>query len=278
MIPKNNFTNPIHSIGSSVFSIVIGLFAGFIILLLSNASQALNGILSILTSGFSSMNNLGQVLFFASPIIMTGLSVAFSAKTGLFNIGAAGQFIIGAYAAVLVGVKCDFLPGYLHLTAALFSAFIAGALWGMIPGLLKAFFNVHEVISCIMTNYIGIYLVNFLVTATVFDSSRNQSLQVTDSAVLPKMGMDKVFKDGFLVSSVNSGIIIAVVFAVIAYVIIKKTVFGYELRTCGLNREAARFAGINEKRCIISSFVISGALAGLAALFFIYPGREKEFL
>ncbi|MCL2765400.1 MAG: ABC transporter permease [Treponema sp.] len=259
-----------HDVISSGAAIFVGLLAGFIILLISNASQAVYAFETILISGFSTMNDLGQVLYFATPIILTGLSVGFAARTGLFNIGAAGQFIVGAYAAVLVGIRCDFIPGHLLWITALLAALIAGALWGAIPGIFKALFNVNEVIACIMTNYIGMYLVNYLVTQTVYDSMKNQSMRVMDNANLPKMGMDKIFRDGFIVSSVNSGIIIAVVIAILIYVILEKTYFGYELKACGFNRDAARYAGINEKRSIILSMTIAGSLAGLGgALLFL---------
>jgi len=260
---------------SSVTAVAVGLFAGLLIMIASNASQALYGFAAILTGGFSSMNEIGQVLYFATPVIMTGLSVGFSARTGLFNIGASGQFIAGAYAAVLVGVKCYFFPGHLHWIAAIIAALAAGALWGAIPGICKALFNVHEVISCIMTNYIGTYLVNFLITQTIYDPIRNQSLRVMETANLPKMGMDRIFRDGFIVSSVNSGIIIAIIFAVMIYIILEKTVFGYELKACGFNREAARYAGINEKRSIILSMTIAGALSGLGGALLFLAGSGK---
>jgi simple sugar transport system permease protein len=260
---------------SSATAILVGLLVGLIILLISNASQALNGFLAILTGGFSSMKDLGQVLYFATPIIMTGLSVGFSSKTGLFNIGAAGQFIVGAYAAVLVGVKCGFLPGHLHWIMCILAALAAGALWGAIPGLFKAFFNVNEVIACIMTNYVGTYLVNFLITKTILDSRYNQTMRIADNANLPRMGMDKIFREGYNASSVNSGIFIAVIFAVIIYIILEKTSFGYELKACGFNREAARYAGINEKRSIILSMVIAGAMAGLGGALMYIAGSGK---
>ena len=260
---------------SSITAILVGLLAGLVILLLSNASQAFPGFWLILSSGFSSMRNFGQVLYFATPIIMTGLSVGFSAKTGLFNIGAAGQFIVGGYAAVFIGVKCGFIPWHLHWAAALFAALLAGALWGAIPGLFKALFNVNEVIACIMTNYIGVYLVNFLVTRTIFDSLRNQSMRVASTAVLPKVGMDKIFRDGFIVSSANSGFFIAVLFAVLIYFILEKTSFGYELKACGFNRDAARYAGINEKRSIILSMTIAGAMSGLGGALLYLAGAGR---
>jgi len=260
---------------SSVTAIFVGLLAGLIILIASNAGQALAGFGIILTGGFSSMREFGQVLYFATPVIMTGLSVGFSSKTGLFNIGASGQFIVGAYAAVLVGAKCDFLPGHLHWTAALLAAMLAGALWGAIPGFFKALFNVNEVISCIMMNYTGTYLVNFLITKTIFDSLRNQSMRVASSANIPKMGMDRLFRDGFDISSANSGIFIAIFFAVLTYIILEKTSFGYELKACGFNRDAARYAGINEKRSIILSMTIAGAMAGIGGALLYLAGSGK---
>ncbi|MDR0495319.1 MAG: ABC transporter permease [Treponema sp.] len=273
---KELMTVSLVNVLSSVAAIIVGLLVGLLILLISNASQALGGFGAILSSGFSSRREFGQVLYFATPIIMTGLSVGFSARTGLFNIGASGQFIVGAYAAVLVGVKCGgFLPGHLHWIAALVAAIFAGALWGAIPGLFKAFFNVNEVIACIMTNYVGTYLVNFLITRTMFDSLKNQSMRVANTANLPKMGMDQVFRDGYNVSSANSGIILAIIFAVLIYVILERTSFGYELKACGYNRESAHYAGINEKRSIILSMVIAGAMAGMGGALLYLAGSGK---
>lgn len=141
---------------SSILAIVCGLLFGLIILLISNPSQAFGGFMMIIQGGFTDgMQGFGQVLYMATPLIMTGLSVGFAFKTGLFNIGASGQFTAGAFAAVYVGVKFTFLPPGVHCLAALLAAILAGALWGMVPGLLKAFFNVNEVISSIMMNYIG---------------------------------------------------------------------------------------------------------------------------
>jgi simple sugar transport system permease protein len=260
---------------SSVVAILVGLLVGLIILFLSNASQALSGFGAILGGGFANMRDMGQVLYFATPIIMTGLSVGFSSRTGLFNIGASGQFIVGAYTAVLIGVKCPFLPGHLHWITALLGAMAMGALWGSVPGFLKARFNVNEVISCIMMNYIGMYAVNFLITKTIFDSLKNQSMRVAESANLPKMGLDLVFRQGNNISSANSGILIAIFFAVVIYIILEKTTFGYELKACGFSRESARYAGISESRSIVASMVIAGAMAGLGGALLYLAGSGK---
>ena len=274
-IKKGLLTDSTVDVLSSITAIVVGLLVGFVVLLLTNASQALGGFSLIIGGGFSSMRNIGQVLYFATPVIMTGLSVGFSSRTGLFNIGAAGQFIIGAFAAVYVGVKCSFIPGHLLWVTALLAAIIAGAVWGAIPGIFKAFFNVNEVIACIMMNYIGMYLVNFLVGHTIFDSLRNQSMRVAEHANLPKMGLDKLFREANNLSSANSGIFIAILFAILIYIVLEKTSFGYELKACGYNRDAAHYAGINEKRSIVYSMVIAGALAGLGGALLYLAGSGK---
>lgn len=253
---------------SSIFSILVGLLFGFIILLVSNPGQAVDGFGIILKGGFSTgAKGMGQVLYFATPLILTGLSVGFAFKTGLFNIGAAGQFIMGAFAAVYIGVKWTFLPAPWHWIAALTGAALIGGLWALIPGLLKAYLNVHEVISTIMMNYIGMYTANYLVKLTIFDSKKNLSMNTGESAVLPKGGLDYIFfnplgsvKD---LSTVNCGIWIAIVIAIIMYIILNKTTFGYELKACGFNAHSSRYAGINDKRNIMLSMVIAGMLAGL---------------
>ena len=257
---------------SSILAIICGLLFGFIILLASNPSQAVNGFMMIIKGGFTDgMKGVGDVLYYATPIIMTGLSVGFAFKTGLFNIGASGQFTAGAFAAVYVGIKWTFLPASIHWLVALLAAILVGALVGSIPGILKAFFNVNEVISAIMMNYIGMYIVNLLVRNYIYDPLKNQSVAVAQSAILPKAGLDKIFVG----ASLNIGIFIAVLCVILIYVILNKTTFGYELKACGLNPHASKYAGINEKRNIVLSMVISGALAGLGGALLYLAGSGK---
>ncbi|MBQ9988518.1 MAG: ABC transporter permease [Clostridia bacterium] len=252
---------------SSISAIVLGLLFGFLILLISNPGQAVQGLGIILQGGFSGgAKGIGQVLYLATPIIMTGLAVGFAFKTGLFNIGTPGQFIVGAYVAIYIGVKWTFLGG-VQWIVALLGATVAGGLWALIPGILKAYLNVHEVIASIMMNYIGMYTVNMLIKRTVYNSLKNQSMNVAATAEIPRFGMDKVFVNvkGNLMdtSTVNGGFFIAIAAAVVIYILLNKTKFGYELKACGANRFASRYAGINEKRTIVLSMVISGMLAGL---------------
>jgi simple sugar transport system permease protein len=268
---------------SSIISILVGLLFGFVILLFSNPGQAAEGFGIILKGGFSTgAKGMGQVLYFATPLILTGLSVGFAFKTGLFNIGAAGQFIMGAFAAVYIGVKWTFLPAPWHWIAALIAAALAGGVWALIPGLLKAYLNVHEVIATIMMNYIGMYMANYLVKLSIYDSKKGLSLNTAESAALPKGGLDYIFynplgsiKD---MSTVNCGIWIAVAIAIVMYIILNKTTFGYELKACGFNAHASKYAGISDKRNIVLSMVIAGMLSGLGGGLIFLSGANGRHI
>ncbi len=255
---------------SSITAIIIGLLVGFIIMLISNSERAFEGLGWILGGGVQSAKDFGNVLYYATPIIMTGLSVAFAFRTSLFNIGASGQFIMGAFGAVLVGVHGAAL-GPVQWLVALLAAMLFGALWALIPGLLQAYRNVNVVISCIMTNYIGMYLVNWMVKLTVYHQLTNRSLPVAQTANIPKLGLDTLFPD----SSANGGIVIAAIAAIIIYILLNKTTFGFELKAVGFNRHASRYAGINEKKCIVMSMLISGALAGIGGGLLYLAGSGK---
>lgn len=259
---------------SSLFAIVVGLLVGFLILLASNPSEAGAGFWTIITGPLThGSKGVGQVFYYATPIILTGLSVGFAFKTGLFNIGASGQFIMGAFAAVVVGIKGEAL-GSAQWIVALLAAIVAGAIWGAIPGLFKAYFNVNEVISCIMTNYIGMYLVNYLVSTNkgLYDKIHNYSKNVAETANIPKMGLDKIFEG----SSVNGGFFIALIAVIFIYVLLNKTTFGYELKAAGFNKDASKYAGMNEKRNIILSMAIAGALSALAGALLYLAGSGKH--
>ena len=279
---KDKCRNLFHGEGivnfsSSILAIICGLLFGLIILFASNPGQAFYGFMMVLQGGFTDgIQGIGQMLYLATPIIMTGLSVGFAFKTGLFNIGSSGQFTAGAFAAVFVGVKFTFLPAGVHCLVALMAALLAGAIWGFVPGFLKAFFNVNEVIASIMMNYIGMYLVNMLIQKTVYDQFKNQTLPVAAGANLPKAGLDRLFPG----TNINVGILIAILFVILIYVILNKTTFGYELKACGKNPDASKYAGINEKRNIVLSMVIAGALSGIggALLYLANSGKYMQVL
>jgi len=259
------------SVASSIVAVFAGLLIGLVILLITDYSQAFPAFLNILTFGFQSLRSFGNVLFSATPIILTGLSVGFAMKTGLFNIGAPGQFTFGAFVAIIIGLNAGFLPPAIRVLASLLGAMLTGAIWAAVPGLLKAYRNVHEVISCIMFNWIGIFLVNYLILNTIFDAERNSTLRLPADSNVPGMGLGELFQGSATrPSTVNSGIVIAILVAVFIYIILEKTKFGYELKACGFNQDSAKYAGISEKRNVIFSMMIAGGLAGLGgALHFL---------
>src|SRR5690554_2882046 len=256
----------------SLIAVGIGIFFGFIIMLIFNPSGAFSGLLRMLSGGLQiGSKGFGDILLRATPIILTGLALVVAFKSGLFNIGASGQMIVGGFVAVYIGVNWN-MPSPLHWLIAIFFGLIAGAIWGSIPGLLKAFANTNEVVSSIMLNYIGTYLVVFLVKAPamkVYNFAYSKTVNIQASAEITRFG------NLFGSSKANMGILIAILAGVIIHFIFKKTTLGYELKSAGFNKEASRYAGMNAKRSIVVSMLISGALAGMAgAIQFLVIGTN----
>lgn len=253
------------SVAASLICIAIGLLLGVVALAIIDAEHAIgDGLLVILKSGLKSPRNMGTVLANGAPLIMTGLSVGFAFKTGLFNIGAAGQYTVGAFGALYCAIVLQ-MPWYV----CLLSAMLLGALWGAIPGIFKAYLNINEVITAIMFNWIGLYLVNDIMygkgKSPMYDlaSTKTYSLRkAAPQSMIPSCGMSDMFGK---LQSVTIAIFIAIFFAIVVYIVLSKTTFGYELKACGFNKSAAQYAGINDKRNIILSMMISGALAGIGA-------------
>ena len=285
----------VRSILSSVLCIIGGILVGAIILILLAAfsedipiSDAFSGLLIILGGPFASGNtadilfNLGDMLLEAAPLMMTGLSVAIAFKTGLFNIGAPGQYLMGAMTSLLVALSIPTTEqnAFFVWLLALAAGVLSGMLWGAIPGLFKAVFNVNEVIVCIMTNWIAANVVSWIFSITGdryinIAETKTKFIRTTASngVATPKLGLDKLFPG----SNIDISIFIVIVIAIVMYLMINKTTFGYELKACGYNKNAAKYAGMNEKRNIILSMAIAGGLAaGGAALW--YLNGKNDFL
>lgn len=257
----------------SLISIVLGMLIATVILFISNPANAVEGVIRLFKGPFNYgfAKGLGDMFYYATPIMVTGLSIGFAFKTGLFNIGASGQFIVGAFIAIFISAKWTFIPPQFLWIVALLGAALAGALWAAIAGVLQAYRNVNVVISGIMLNYIGMYLVNYFIKAWgVYDRLKNQT--VAPSSNVPKLGFDTLLPRSFA----NGGIVIAIALAIIIWVILSKTTFGYELTAVGLNRHASKYAGINEVRSIILSMIIAGALAGIAGGLTYLAGTGKH--
>ncbi|HIT34275.1 MAG TPA: ABC transporter permease [Candidatus Faecousia intestinigallinarum] len=287
---------------ASIISILIGLVLGalivFIVSLTNDSISVKGGLEGIalvffgvfstgrnaagaLTFGFNPQN-WGNLLFRAMPLMMTGLSVAVAFKTGLFNIGAPGQYLMGTAATLFTAlcIPTSVVPAWLVWILALLAGMLAGAVWGAIPGILKATRNINEVLACIMTNWIAANLVTMVFDMAEFMKNAEEAGKVAyvkktiaNGVATSKMGLDVIFPG----SQVNGGILVAILIAIGVYILMTKTTLGYELRACGANRHAARYAGINDKRNIVLSMAIAGALAGCGAALYWLSGNTEFY-
>ncbi|MDU3010132.1 MAG: ABC transporter permease [Peptoniphilus harei] len=259
----------------TVLAIILGILIGSIILLVSGTNP-IEAYKVIFFGAFGKPKYISWTIVKAVPLILTGLSVAFAFNTGLFNIGAEGQYIVGSIGALVVGLLVD-LPPVLHGLVALLAGALCGYIWGAIVGILKAKFEVNEVISSIMMNWIGFYLSNYLLSFPILRNiESDNSYSIKNTASIKILGAWKTSEAGRAVLAnnkflrdilnppVNFGIIIAIVAAIVIWYILKKTTLGYELRAVGFNQKAAEYGGISINKSIVTSMGIAGVLAGLA--------------
>ncbi len=265
----------VQSLLASVICIILGLLVGYLVLLIINPAGAWDAIVAIMKNfmyyptAAAAKKYLGSTLVKTAPLLMCSLSVLFAYKVGLFNIGAAGQYVAGAGACLYCALGLD-MPWYVCILAAV----LAAAFVGGISGVLKAYCNVNEVISCIMLNWIGLYSVNMLL-AKVKDPSSPYTVNLSSGnpgALIPTMGLDKIFSKN---QYVTIAIPLSVVMAVLVWVVLEKTRFGYELKATGMNKNAAKYCGMHEKTNIILTMIISGGLAGMGAAFYFLSGMEQ---
>lgn len=286
---------------ASLLSILIGLVVGSLVILIVGLTSksistegAWEGIRLIFAGIFSTgrdasgalswgfnPTSVGNMLFRATPLIMTGLSIAVAYKTGLFNIGAPGQYLMGTMVSLMLALSLptETMGAFLVWLIAFLGGMLAGALWGAIPGLLKAFLNINEVLACIMTNWVAANLVTWLFDISNFknmvEGTKSGYIYKTtyNGVATAKLGLDKLFPG----SQVNAGILVAVLFAIVMYILINKTTLGYQLKACGSNRHAARYAGIKDKRNIVLSMAIAGSMAGGGAALYYLSGNTEFF-
>ena len=278
MKKKSFFQNSaVQTIVTSLICILAGVLISYIVLLIIAPHGATQAIITIIlnfltrTGAPAQMKALGNTLVKTAPLLMCALSVCFCYKVGLFNIGAAGQYVAGAGAS-LVGALIFHLPWYVCLIMAA----IAGAILGVITGALKAYRNVNEVISGIMLNWITLYLVN-----TVLSQPASKDLaspytvdinSVNPSGLIPSMGLGALFANN---RNVTIAIPLAIIIAILLWVVLTKTKFGYELIATGYSKEAAKYSGMKEKQNILKTLAIGGALAGIGASFLFLSGYMK---
>lgn len=265
----------VQSFLASVVCIVLGLFVGYIALLIVNPGGASEAIVSVIKNFWNynkqatQLKYLGNTLVKTVPLLMCSLSILFAYKVGLFNIGVAGQYVMGACIAVFCALRFGFSwPG------CLLAAMFAGSVYGLVVGLLKAYANVNEVISGIMMNWIALYFTN-MTLSQVKDASSPYTYTLkakAPQAILPSIGLEKLFGNN---KYVGIAIPLAILIAVIVWIILEKTKLGYELKATGFNKHAAKYCGMKEKRNIIFSLVFSGALAGIAGACYYLTDIEQ---
>lgn len=263
-------------ITSTVLAIICGFIVGAVILAVSGYNPA-RAIGALISGIFSKPKYVANVIIKSTPIILTGLSVAFAFKTGLFNIGAEGQYIIACVLATIVGMKLN-LPAPIQIPVVILSGVAMGMLWGGIVGLLKAKFGIHEVITSIMLNWIALYFSNFISNLALFHKPNTTGTYPVNSSsytmLLPRwktsnaglafLSHNKTLSDILLKTDINFGILVAILMAILLWFLLYHTTKGFELRAVGFNRDASEFAGISVQRNIIQSMLIAGALSGFA--------------
>jgi len=238
-------------------AVVLGLIAGAIFMTITG-NNPFAGYYYLFAGGLMSVERIGNTLAMATPLILTGLSVAFAFRTGLFNIGAAGQALIGGLVALSLGLTLG-LPKVLLLPVILVAAALGGALWAWLPGWLKARFNVHEVVSTIMMNWIAYWVTYYTVPAFFKGAFETESKIIPEAASLKIPFLTQLFSGSYI----NLGLLVSLAAVVVVSIILNRTVLGYRLKAVGYNRFATEYAGVNVNRHIVASMVIAGALAGL---------------
>ena len=251
---------------STFIHILLSIFLGFLVgaIFLKIMGLSVGAAYGRLLNSVTSLKGISYVIVYAVPYIVAGLSVAFSFKTGVFNIGAEGQFVVGSMAAVVTSLLGASLPKPILIPLCFLAAMAVGALWGIIVGVLKTKWGINEVLSMIMFNWIAFYLSNFIagIPAIKNEGTAEATKNIADNA---SMLFSKDFiKSAGLCPTANWGILMAIAAMLLVWFIIEKTTLGYELKAVGYNKFAAEYGGISVNRSILTALAISGALAGLA--------------
>ncbi len=257
---KNDIINVLKEIMYPIIAIIFSFVAAGI-LVYAFGKDPMVAFKALFMGSLGDLNKFGETLVTTTTLILTGLSIAFAFRCGLFNIGAEGQFIMGGVTSLWAGWAFGGLPPVLHVAVTLLAGAIGGGIWAGIIGWLKAKVGSHEVINSIMMNYIAMNLSNYLIMTVLNEPNKAFSVEIAKSAKLWRFSEKFV---QFKYSRIHIGIIIALIVALLAYYLLNKTIRGYEIRAVGFNPQAAEYGGINVSRNIILAMFISGLFAGLA--------------
>lgn len=256
-----------------VLATLAALAVGAVMLILLGANP-LQSYAAMLDGAFGSQNAIADTIVKATPLLLVGLGICIAFRGGVINIGGEGQLIAGAVFGTYVGLSFPDSPAIVVVTMALFGGFVAGAVWGGIPGILKAYYGVNEILSTIMMNAIAIQIMNFLLRGPMIDP-----VQLERASRIPETArLTRAFDLPRLIPTrLHLGALIAVVLAFLVYVFLWRTTIGYRIRSVGLNPEASTYAGINVKRYVVLSLLLSGAFAGLAGAVQVYGVHHFMF-
>jgi simple sugar transport system permease protein len=255
-------------------AVLFGLLVG-VILILFTKNNPVEGFKYLIQGGIKGVEvgnfkRVGNVLLLTTPLMLSGLAVAFAFRTGVFNIGVSGQMMVGGLFAVYIGSQFE-MPRIIHVPLVMIVGMIAGALWALIPALLKAKYKVNEVVTTIMMNYVALELVKYFVKSFMPGHFETESARILSTSTLRASWMYEMFDK----SNVNIGLFVAVIMGVIFSFILNRTTFGYELKAVGFNKEASKYAGIKVDQRILHAMMISGAIAGIAGVVY-YLGNTDH--
>ena len=256
-----------------VLATLAALAVGAVMLLLLGANP-LQAYSAMLEGAFGSTNALADTIVRAVPLLMVALGICIAFRGGVINIGGEGQLIVGAIAATVVGLAIPEAPAVLVILAAMLAGFAAGAVWGGIPGALKAYFNVNEILSTIMMNAIAVQFMNYLLRDPLLDPAQfNSASKIPQTArLIPALDLPRLVP-----TRLHLGALIAVVLAVVVFLFLWRTSIGYRIRAVGLNPDASRYAGIDVKRYMVLSLLLSGAFAGLGGAIQVLGVHHRMF-
>lgn len=259
---------------SSIACVLVGLIVGLLIMICLSPGDAFYDFGMMISGGlkYYELEGFGNILATMAPLLCCGVGIIFAYKTGIFNIGAAGQYVLGSFGALVFALKFN-MPWYVCILMAM----LFGAIWSTIPALLKVFCNVNEVISGIMLNWIGLFFVNYSYQTYLKDivdpgnSFKTLKLNAWSWSKLPNFMADA----DAVGSTFTCAFLIAIIVAIVAFILMEKTTFGYQLKASGYNRHATKYAGINAKKNAIITMAISGAIIGLGASLYYLAGVEE---
>ena len=255
---------------------VLGALVIGAIMLIAIDANPLKGYGTMLAAAFGNIDGLSNTAVKSIPLLLVGVGICIAFRASVINIGGEGQMVMGALLSTIAALYLPDLPSFLIIPLVLIVGFLGGALWGAIPGALKAYFNVSEILSTIMLNIVAVQIMNFMLRGPLIDPGEiERGTRIPQTARLPEATDLPILMEGM---RMHAGFIVALLAAVGAYVLLWRTSLGFRLRSVGFNRDATRYAGIPVRRSIITALAFSGAMAGLAGAILVFGSESHRMV